>query len=255
MFINLSILASVICIFSGAIFAQETLEDKLSGMKIADKARIIHGGKKLDSLKTLKITGKTSSINLNANYDVVILFDVANGITRYEEWSKGKLVTASQFTKVEGEYKGWYFFKDDYEEVKPADISKVRSWPAVYTNVLNLRKDTLNSVKVISSQKVFPPQTSTRVIAVYNEKQPDMDVINWIFDENNRLIGDSFSITKSKLKQILCTKFVKSGGILFPSSCISGETIINDSVSFELKAIHVNPKLSKKVWVIPATKK
>ncbi len=248
------ILISLVVGLSSINFGQNLFEDKLGGMKIAEKARLVHGGKKLDSLKTLKIIGKTSNGD-KLNYDVKILFDIPNNLTRYEEWAKGKLITVSQFKKEGTEYKGWYFFKTDSEQVKTQDVAMVRSWSAVFSNILNLRKENLTKVKIVNSYSIFEKNPSAKITAVINENQPDMDIYNWIFDKNNRMIGDSFSVSQTKLKQILCSDFRKINGILFPTSCLSGEDLPMFSVIFDLKTAIVNPTFSKKDWITPSSKK
>ncbi len=245
-------LALVIAMFSMISFGQDKpFEDKLGGMKIVEKARLTHGGEKLDAIKTLKIVGKTENSDGSLKYTIKIFMDFKRNLTRYEEWEKGKLKTASQFEKKLGKYSGWYFFSPGIEIVKEEDVSKVRSWSAVFCNIFNLRNENLKNYQVVKSKTIFESNPSSSVTAVIKDQTPIMDIANWIINKDGQLVGDTFTVSGSKLRQVLCTKFERVSGILFPSECISGENLPEFSDFFQLTSVEVNPQINAKEWKPP----
>lgn len=199
-------------------------------------ANRVHGGDKLDNLKTLKLTGKLTGANGAVDYDVVIIYDFARQKVR-NEFALNKKIDmveqldgAASFSWIKGQ-------KSPLPDARAAELKQ-----GLLTGIFGLRSDVLKSVEVASITVNQEKNLKTIRVSVGGKEY------GWIFDAENRLILEA-STEDNQQRLDLSEDFRTVDGILLPFSNVSqlGALILN----LKLSSIEVNPNLTEKDWASP----
>lgn len=210
-----------------------TAPDAASVLKAANA---VHGGARLDNLKTLKLTGKLTGASGAVNYDVVILYDFVRQRNRNELAQNGKLDTVEQldgaasFSWTKGR-------KSPLSEARTAEMKQGFS-----TGIFGLRGDVLKSVKATSISIDQEKNLKTVKVLIGGKEY------GWLFDAENRLIVEA-STEDNQQRLDLSEDFRAVSGVLLPFSNASqiGSLILE----LNLSAVEVNPNLTEKDWALP----
>jgi hypothetical protein len=112
------------------------------GKTLLLRANTVHGGDKLNNLKTARLTGSVSGLK------VVELIDIPNNKVRVEIWKNGKPVSVQQ---TEGD-SGWQWNGGNKSELPANNVAEIKT--ALYTGVIGLRKPLLDQMQIAAPQKV-----------------------------------------------------------------------------------------------------
>ena len=207
--------------------------DAMSVLKAANR---VHGGAKLDNLKSLRLTGKLTGADGAINHDFVVIYDFVRQKVRNEFAQNKKIDTVEQldgtasFSWIKGQ-------KTPLPDHRAAEMKQ-----GLLTGIFGLRSDVLKSVKVTSITVNEEKNLKTIRVTIGGKEY------GWLFDHENRLIMEA-STENNQQRLDLSEDFRTIDGILLPFSNVSqlGALILE----LNLTSAEVNPNLTEKDWAIP----
>lgn len=210
-----------------------TAPDALSVLKAANR---VHGGDKLDNLKTLKLTGKLTGANGVINHDVVVIYDFVRQRVRNEFAQNKKIDTVEQLDGAAS----FSWIKGQKSPLPDARVAELKQ--GLLTGIFGLRSDVLKSVKVTSITINQEKNLKTIRVSVGGKDY------GWLFDAENRLIMEA-STEENQQRLDLSEDFRAVNGVLLPFSNMSqfGALILE----LNLTLVEVNPNLTEKDWALP----
>lgn len=207
-----------------------------SGFEILKRANAAHGGKNLDDLKTIRMTGKMSGANGALDFDATISVNVIERKIRYEFRKNGELVNVEQF---EGSG-GWNWLNGQKTALTEKRINELDK--SLSTGVFGLRSDALKTISVESVKIDEEKKLKTLRVKINGEEY------GWLFDAENRLTAEA-SKEDGAEKLELSSDFRNVKGVVVPFS--SGLALGSLTVELKLSSVEVNPTFSANDWAIP----
>jgi hypothetical protein len=196
------------------------------GMAIIKKANLVHGGKILDNLKTIKLQATAGFTS------IVQLMDLDEQKIRIELYNNKKLTGIEQ---ADGS-NGWQW-KNGKLTVMPAD--RIKEMQASFvTGILALRSGQLKKLQVQSVEK---KETNT-IVTVTIPGQ----TYQWVFDESDRLAAE---INVAAKRSSVSKDFRLTAGILVPFTTIETNNLQSFTVNYS--SIIINPVFSVSDWSRP----
>ncbi len=193
-------------------------------------ANMAHGGDKLDSLKTIRLTGKA------LGFEITILVDATNQKVRNEFRKSGKLMLVEQ---LDGE-NSWLWgdnLKSPMTNQKRKELRK-----SLTTGLFALQSNAIKSEAFQTADPNLKGNLKSLLVLVDGEKY------GMIFDEKNRLVAE-LSNDDGVLQTTYSEDYRNVSGIMIPfkSKVVLGEK----SIEVKYSTIEVNPIFSEKDWSIP----
>jgi hypothetical protein len=168
--------------------------------------------------------------------EVTIFIDVKNQKVRYEFYRSGKLYRIEQITQNDG----WQWIDGKTTDLSTARIKN--SQRIFITGVLGLRSSFLSKIKIQSAK--LDQSTGAQVVMV----EVDGEEYGWVFDKQNRLIGEANTLGGEKKKEV-SRDFRNTGGVLLPF--VIEHTNNDNKFTVEYSSITVNPVMSGDTWKKP----
>ena len=216
-----------------------------NGVKLLKQINLANGGKLLDNVKTLRLTGKRRIDNLF--YDVKVLIDTTKEKVRQETKSSQYPPSIEQ---LEGK-KLWVYRADKLEYFENSS-SELRMF--LDNGILGFRSNSLKNISL--SLFEIDPLTNLKTMRVtINGRNYE-----WVFDAQNRLISEVYKEETDDEKYFTLVRtsldnFNKINGMIFPRRKISTlRTYPSDIVlldSLDWTTIEVNPVFSERDWSVP----
>jgi hypothetical protein len=216
-----------------------------NGVKLLKQINLANGGKMLDSVKTLRLTGKRRIDNLF--YDVKVLIDTTKEKVRQETIS-GQYGTSIE--QLEGK-KLWIYRAEKIEYFENSS-SELRMF--LDNGILGFRINSLKNIS-LSLFEIDPITTLKTMRVTINGRNYE-----WVFDTKNRLISEVYKDETGDEKYFTQVRasfddFSKIDGITLPRRKIStlrsypSDIVLLDSLDWT--NIEVNPVLITKDWAVP----
>jgi hypothetical protein len=216
---------------SSATTAANTVSTAMpDGKVLLLKANATHGGDKLNTLKTVRLTGSVSGLK------VIELIDISGSKVRVEVWKNGKPVSVQQ---AEGNT-GWQWNDGNRSELPVNGVAEVKS--VLYIGVLGLRKSLLNQMQVIKTQKV--PNNNIYTIAYKLNGNDYLFAVN----DQNQLIAYGYQVgSKASSSVVSDLRPVQGITIPFHENSTSGQ----QKLSIQYDNVDINPAFDAKSWAVP----
>ncbi len=215
-----------------------------NGVKLLKQVNLANGGKLLDNIKTLRLTGKRRIDN--SFYDVKVLIDTTKEKVRLE--TSGQYGTSIE--QLEGK-KGWVYRADKIEYFKNGS-SELRMF--LDTGIFGFRSNSLKNIS-LTLFEIDPITTLKTMRVTINGRNYE-----WVFDTKNRLISEVYKDETEDEKYFTWVRtsfddFKVLNGLTLPHRKISTLRIYpTDLVLLDLHewtTIEINPKLTAKDWAVP----
>lgn len=200
------------------------------GKSLLLKANAAHGGDKLNTLKTVRLTGSVSDLK------VVELIDIPNSKVRVEVWKNGKPVSVQQ---AEGNT-GWQWNGGNKSDLPASNVAEVKT--ALYTGVLGLRKSILNQLQIVKTQKV--PNNNIYTVAC---KLNGTDYVFAINDQSQLMAYGYQTGSKTSYSVVSDLRPVQGITLPFHENSTSGEQKLN----IQYDNVDMNPVLDAQSWATP----
>ncbi|MEO3402446.1 hypothetical protein AAFN85_00990 [Mucilaginibacter sp. CAU 1740] len=200
------------------------------GKALLLKANAAHGGDKLNTLKTVRLTGSVSGLK------VIELIDIPNSKVRVEVWKNGKPVSVQQ---AEGNT-GWQWNGSNKSDLPANNVAEVKT--ALYTGVLGLRKPLLSQLQIVKTQKV--PNNNIYTVAC---KLNGADCVFAINDQS-QLMAYGYQLgSKTSYSVVSDLRPVQGITLPFHENSTSGDQKLN----IQYDNIDMNPVLDAQNWATP----
>jgi hypothetical protein len=201
------------------------------GKTLLLKANATHGGDKLNTLKTARLTGSVSGLK------VVELIDIPNNKVRVEIWKNGKPVSVQQ---TEGNT-GWQWNSGNKSDLPANSVAEVKT--ALYTGVIGLRKSLLDQMQIINTQKI--PNNNMYTVQCKLNGNEYVFAIN----DQNQLMAYGYKVGEKTLFSMLSDlRSVQGITIPYHEATTSGQQKLN----IQYDNMDVNPVLDQQSWAVPA---
>ncbi|UOE49298.1 hypothetical protein MTO98_33430 [Mucilaginibacter sp. SMC90] len=201
------------------------------GKTLLLKANAIHGGDKLNALKTARLTGSVSGLK------VVELIDITNSKVRVEVWKNSKPVSVQQ---TEGNT-GWQWSSGNKSDLPANSVAEVKT--ALYTGVIGLRKSLLDQMQIVNTQKIANNNMYT--------VQCKLNGNEYVFavNDKNQLMAYGYKVGDKTLFSMLSDlRPVQGITIPYHEATTSGQQKLN----IQYDSMDVNPVLDEQSWAVPA---
>ncbi|MEN0055347.1 MAG: hypothetical protein AAGC65_16850 [Mucilaginibacter sp.] len=200
------------------------------GMSLLIKANNVHGGDKLDNLKTAKLTASVMGMK------AVEFIDLANNKVRVELWKNGKLNSVQQ---TEGD-NGWQWANGSKSTLSPDKIAETKS--TLYAGVLGLRKPVLDNMQILNIQKA----ASNNIYTV----QCKLNGNTYVFalNDQNQLVAYGYNVAGKTSTSVL-TDMRPVQGITLPFHEVS--TSGQQKLNIQYDNIELNPVFDDSSWKVP----
>ncbi|MFC0518639.1 hypothetical protein ACFFGT_30775 [Mucilaginibacter angelicae] len=210
---------------------QQPEANPTDGMSLLLRANNTQGGSKLDVVKTAKVTATAMDIK------VVELIDAVNNKVRIELWKNGRLSSVQQ---TEGS-NGWLWANGNKTLLPKDKVTEAQS--VLYTGMLGLRKQVLDKMQVVNTQKM----KNTGMYTI----ECTLDGNNYIFavDDQNRLTAYGYKIA-GKISFSLLSDWRPVQGLVIPFHEVS--TSGSQKLTIQYDNFEINPDLDTRAWAIPA---
>jgi hypothetical protein len=213
------------------IESAEKREDLIiNSSRMLKLANLAHGGDKLDSLKTIRLTGKA------LGFDITILIDAANQKVRNEFRKNGKLMLVEQ---LDGN-NSWQWgdnLKSPMTNEKRKEMRK-----SLTTGLFALQSNAIKSGSYQAADLNLNGNLKSLLALIDGEKY------GMIFDADNRLAAE-LSSENGVLQTTYSSDYRNVSGIMIPFK--SKVTLGEKSIEVKFSAVEVNPYFSEKDWNVP----
>jgi hypothetical protein len=193
-------------------------------------ANLAHGGEKLDSLKTIRLTGKA------LGFDLTILVDATNQKVRNEFRKNGKLMLVEQLDGKDS----WQWgdnLKSPLTNEKRKELKK-----SLTTGLFALQSNAIKSGSYLTANLNLKGNLKSILVLIDGEKY------GMIFDADNRLTAE-LSSENGVLQTTYSSDYRNVSGIMIPFK--SKVTLGEKSIEVKFSAVEVNPIFSEKDWAVP----
>ncbi len=193
-------------------------------------ANMAHGGDKLDSLKTIRLTGKA------LGFEITILVDATNQKVRNEFRKNGKLMLVEQ---LDGE-NSWLWgdnLKSPMTNQKRKELKR-----SLTTGLFAMQSNAIKSAAFQTADLNLKGNLKSLLVLINGEKY------GMIFDDKNRLVAE-LSSEDGVLQTNYSEDYRNVSGIMIPfkSKVVLGEK----SIEVKFSAVEVNIAFSAEVWSVP----
>jgi hypothetical protein len=213
------------------IESAEKREDLIiNSSRMLKLANLAHGGDKLDSLKTIRLTGKA------LGFEITILVDATNQKVRNEFRKNGKLVLVEQ---LDGE-NSWQWgdnLKSPLTNEKRKELRK-----SLTTGLFAMQTNSIKSDAFQTADLNLKGNLKSLLVLVDGEKY------GMIFDDKNRLVAE-LSIEDGVLQTTYSEDYRNVSGIMIPFK--SKVTLGEKSIEVKFSAVEVNRNFNEKDWSVP----
>ncbi|MEO3402445.1 hypothetical protein AAFN85_00985 [Mucilaginibacter sp. CAU 1740] len=200
------------------------------GKALLLKANAAHGGDKLNSLKTARLTGSVAGLK------VVELIDIPGNKVRVEVWKNGKPVSVQQ---TEGD-SGWQWSNGSKTDLPTVGVAGIKT--ALYTGVIGLRKSALDQMQIVNTQKV--PNSNAYAIACKLNGNDFVFAIN----DRNQLMAYAYKVgSKASSSVVSDMRPVQGITIPFREASTSG----GQKLEIQYDNMDVNPVFDAQSWAVP----
>ncbi len=202
----------------------------ITGSRILKLANIAHGGDKLDSLKTIRLTGKA------IGFELTILVDATNQKVRNEFRKNGKLMLVEQ---LDGE-NSWQWgdnLKSPLTFQKRKELKK-----SLTTGLFAMQTNAIKTDAFSTADPSVEGNLKSLLVILDGEKY------GMIFDDKNRLVAE-LSTEDGVLQTTYSEDYRNVSGIMVPfkSKVVLGEK----SIEVKFSAIEINPTFADSNWAFP----
>jgi hypothetical protein len=217
------------------IGSTDQTDSQIEGLKILRQANLAHGGAKLDSLKTLRMTKNV--VRIGSIIETKIIVDLVNKRIRVEDKGKGEFYVG----QLDGD-NSWLWVKKKKIPLEKNHRNELMKFFS--RGVLGLRTDSLKNI-VINSAKITDPEKNLKAVNITR----DGENINLLFDADNRLISESMTEFEREIISF-SEDFRSIEEIIFPFISIKQM----DSLVFQetFSTIEVNPLFAESDWGVPS---
>jgi hypothetical protein len=193
-------------------------------------ANLAHGGNKLDSLKTIRLTGKA------LGFELTILVDATNQKVRNEFRKNGKLVLVEQLDGKDS----WQWGDNLRSPLTNEKRKEMRK--SLTTGLFALQSNSIKSGSYQTADLNLKGNLKSLLVLIDDEKY------GMIFDADNRLTAELNS-ENGVLQTTYSSDYRNVSGIMIPfkSKVVLGEK----SFEIKLSAVEVNPNFNEKDWSVP----
>ncbi|MEN0055348.1 MAG: hypothetical protein AAGC65_16855 [Mucilaginibacter sp.] len=202
------------------------------GKALLLKANELHGGTKLDAVKTVKFSATIMGLK------AVSLIDVNAGKVRIELWKNGKLASVEQ---LEGD--GGWQWQNGHKNALPANrAAEMKN--SFYSGIMGLRKSIIDGMQVVNIKKINNNITS--VMCKYNGSE-------YIFAFNNQgqlVLDGSKSSTSPQATVSALTDLRDVQGVMIPFHEVlstGAQKMVIQYDNFE-----INPVIDNSSWDTPS---
>ncbi|MGN8069747.1 hypothetical protein [Mucilaginibacter sp. 22184] len=189
-----------------------------------------HGGRKLDTIKTLRYTATIMGVK------AVSYVDIQDNKIRIELWENEKVISTEQ----EENGIGWQWLNGKKADMPPARIAEMKS--TFYSGLLGLRKPAINQMQVLHMQKLKNNTYSVQCKLDGNDYIFAINNQNQLVAEANKTFGRTSVSALSDLRPVQ--------GIMIPFHEVVTSGIKKLVIQYD--SFEINPVFNADTWAVPA---
>ncbi|MCD8741595.1 hypothetical protein LT679_13350 [Mucilaginibacter roseus] len=193
------------------------------------KANAIHGGAKLDNIKTLTFEATLQGITVTGYVDVAV------ERLRLEMSKEGKLLQVQQ---LDGN-SGWEWQGGKTAALSSARVNEMRT--SFYTGILGLRK---SEIEALTVENVKSGKAGTAIVCMQNGKR-----YAFIINDKGEMSASGDMATKVPLTTVY-SDFRQTDGILMPYNELN--TTGKQRLSTQYSNFRINPVIPAQTWNKPS---
>jgi len=194
------------------------------------KTNSIHGGNKLDMIKTMCYSATIMGVK------AVSYVDIPGNKIRIELWEDGKMVSVEQ----EENGDGWQWLNGRKAAMPAARIAEMKS--TFYSGLLGLRKPAINQMQVLNMQKLKNNTYSVLCKLDGNDYIFAINDQNQLVAEANKTFGRTSISVLSDLRPVQ--------GIMIPFHEVVTSGIKKLVIQYD--NFEINPAFNADMWAVPA---
>ena len=194
------------------------------------KANSIHGGNKLDMIKTMRYSATIMGVK------AISYVDIPGNKIRIELWENSKMVSVEQ----EENGDGWQWLNGRKAPMPPARIAEMKS--TFYSGLLGLRKPAINQMQVLNMQKLKNNTYSVLCKLDGNDYIFAINDQNQLVAEANKTFGRTSISVLSDLRPVQ--------GIMIPFHEVVTSGIKKLVIQYD--SFEINPVFNADTWSVPA---
>lgn len=195
------------------------------------KANSIHGGTKLDVIKTMRYSATIMGVK------AISYLDIPGNKIRIELWENGKMISVEQ----EENGNGWQWLNGRKAAMPSARIAEMKS--TFYSGLLGLRKPAINQMQVVSMQKLKNNNTYSVLCR--------LDGNDYIFaiNDQTQLVAEA-NKTSGRTSISVLSDLRPVQGILIPFHEVVTSGIKKLVIQYD--SFEINPGFNADTWSVPA---
>ncbi|MDN3548078.1 hypothetical protein [Mucilaginibacter aquaedulcis] len=201
------------------------------GKSLLLKANELHGGTKLDGVKTVKFSATIMGLK------AVSFIDADAGKVRIELWKNGKLASIEQ---LEGD--GGWQWQNGHKNALPANrVAEMKN--SFYSGVMGLRKSVIDGMQIVNVKKMNNSITSVMCKCNGNE---------YIFAFNNQgqlVLEGSKAGTSSQASVSALTDLRPVQGVMIPFHEVLSSGAQKMVIQYD--NFEINPMIGADAWLVP----
>jgi len=194
------------------------------------KANSIHGGNKLDMIKTMRYSATIMGVK------AISYVDIPGNKIRIELWENSKMVSVEQ----EENGDGWQWLNGRKAAMPAARIAEMKS--TFYSGLLGLRKPAINQMQVLNMQKLKNNTYSVLCKLDGNDYIFAINDQNQLVAEANKTFGRTSISVLSDLRPVQ--------GIMIPFHEVVTSGIKKLVIQYD--SFEINPVFNADTWSVPA---
>ena len=194
------------------------------------KANTVHGGNKLDMIKTMRYSAIIMGV------EAVSYVDIPGNKIRIELWENGRIVSIEQ----EENGDGWQWLNGKKAVMPSPRIAEMKS--TFYSGLLGLRKPAINQMQVLNAQKLKNNTYSVLCKLDGNDYIFAINDQNQLVAEANKTSGRTSISVLSDLRPV--------HGVVIPFHEVVTSGIKKLVIRYD--NFEINPLFNEDTWSVPA---
>lgn len=205
------------------------ISDHTDAKALLLKANTVHGGNKLDMIKTMRYSATILGV------EAVSHVDIPGNKIRIELWENGRIVSIEQ----EENGDGWQWLNGRKAVMPSPRIAEMKS--TFYSGLLGLRKPAINQMQVLNMQKLKNNTYSVLCKLDGNDYIFAVNDQNQLVAEANKTFGRTSISVLSDLRPVQ--------GIMIPFHEVVTSGIKKLVIHYD--SFEINPAFNESIWNVP----